>query len=598
MGAIVLLEPNYSGYWFSTAMESPTLFLWNYLPIFFTLAILFFCSGNLPFSLITGSTLWITMGLISHYKIILRSEPFLPGDITLARELMGIIDTVDPKLMITGVAIIVFLIIAIVLSFLLFRRCKIKWYIQISALVVTLIITAVCYQTFYTTSKYYNEFPVNGYAYNQVDVCGSRGFPYMFVYEIHNSYVQKPDSYRKENYQAIDDPQVSTESYDTTVKPHIIMIMSEAYCDISENVHLTIATDPMKNFKAVAEESVMSGHVVTNIFGGGTVVSEYEALTGISQANLRTQTVPYYFIRRGIDGLPHILSSIGYDTEALHPGFSWFYNRQNVYQHMGFDTFKHADNAFTVNRSAAGGYLSDKTAFEQLILDFQSHLETSDAPLFQFLVTIENHGGYAGKYGLTEPLVQCDIPMSREDLMALSNYIVGIYNADEQIGRLTDYLETVNEPVILVYFGDHKPAMNSVFETIGYDITDTAAEDSLIDSLEYYTTPFFIWENQAAESTLSLSTRTVELGLENLDCFSVVYLGTTLMELLGFDDLSPFMQSVNSVRRTLPVWNKAVWMDSSGTMGEKEEAPQSTKDLLSEYKNWSYYKLFDDDINK
>ena len=77
-----------------------------------------------------------------------------------------------------------------------------------------------------------------------------------------------------------------------------------------------------------------------------------------------------------------------------------------------------------------------------MISEFENHLNSSDAPLFEFCVTIENHGGYEGKYGITEASVECDIPIKESDLLALTNYLYGVNRADEELGHLVEYLET------------------------------------------------------------------------------------------------------------------------------------------------------------
>ncbi len=594
MYLVICMEPDYLDYWNLQCQGFPALVLWNFLPIFFTISLLYFITKHLPFSLITGGAVWIAMGLVNHNKILLRSEPFMPGDIALVRELMGIIDTLDQSVLTGGIAILVALLLLMMLSLVLFRRTKMRWYVQLIGLIAVVMAAVFSYQTVYDNDKYYTAIPVDGYEYNRTDVSGSRGFIFMFTYEIHNAFMQKPEEYQAEEYQKMDESEVTPADYDDAVKPHIIMVMSEAFSDISDNVHLSMEEDPLENFKKISEDSLMSGYAVTNIYGGGTVVSEYEALTGISFASLYTPTMPYYYVRKDIDCLPRLLSSIGYDTMAFHPGFPWFYNRQNVYEKMGFDSFFHCDNAFYDDCEFAGGYITEATTFHQLISKFENHLNSSDAPLFEFCVTIENHGGYEGKYGITEASVECDIPIKESDLLALTNYLYGVNRADEELGHLVEYLETVEEPVVLVYYGDHKPLLTGTFETIGYDLSGEVLEGN---SVEQYQTPFLIWENQASRESLDLSENVAELGFSDLDDFSVAYLGSTLMELLGFDGLSPFLQYVNTVRDQVPIWNLSVWASSGGTLQSKDDIPDNIVDLLSTYRSWSYYKLFDDDIS-
>ena len=116
------------------------------------------------------------MGLVNHNKILLRSEPFMPGDIALVRELMGIIDTLDQSVLTGGIAILVALLLLMMLSLVLFRRTKMRWYVQLIGLIAVVMAAVFSYQTVYDNDKYYTAIPVDGYEYNRTDVSGSRGF--------------------------------------------------------------------------------------------------------------------------------------------------------------------------------------------------------------------------------------------------------------------------------------------------------------------------------------------------------------------------------------------------------------------------------------
>ena len=277
MYLVICMEPDYLDYWNLQCQGFPALVLWNFLPIFFTISLLYFITKHLPFSLITGGAVWIAMGLVNHNKILLRSEPFMPEILPLVRELMGIIDTLDQSVLTGGIAILVALLLLMMLSLVLFRRTKMRWYVQLIGLIAVVMAAVFSYQTVYDNDKYYTAIPVDGYEYNRTDVSGSRGFIFMFTYEIHNAFMQKPEEYQAEEYQKMDESEVTPADYDDAVKPHIIMVMSEAFSDISDNVHLSMEEDPLENFKKISEDSLMSGYAVTNIYGGGTVVSEYES---------------------------------------------------------------------------------------------------------------------------------------------------------------------------------------------------------------------------------------------------------------------------------------------------------------------------------
>ena len=66
MYLVICMEPDYLDYWNLQCQGFPALVLWNFLPIFFTISLLYFITKHLPFSLITGGAVWIAMGLVNQ----------------------------------------------------------------------------------------------------------------------------------------------------------------------------------------------------------------------------------------------------------------------------------------------------------------------------------------------------------------------------------------------------------------------------------------------------------------------------------------------------------------------------------------------------
>src|SRR5699024_5413512 len=71
----------------------------------------------------------------------------------------------------------------------------------------------------------------------------------------------------------------------------------------------------------------------------------------------------------------------------------------------------------------------------------------------------------------------------------------------DAVTAMVDELEAMDEPVVLVLFGDHKPwggNGNSAYTGIGADF----ALSTLEGFYEYYSTPYLIWANSAAKEPL------------------------------------------------------------------------------------------------
>ena len=100
-------------------------------------------------------------------------------------------------------------------------------------------------------------------------------------------------------------------------------VMLEAFCDLTDFDALA-GFDTVQEVYApwhALEEQSLSGRLLTNIFAGGTVDTEWGFLTGASEHDeYRGATGSYvrYFTAQG------------YAAHYAHPGYSWFYDRERV----------------------------------------------------------------------------------------------------------------------------------------------------------------------------------------------------------------------------------------------------------------------------
>lgn len=152
------------------------------------------------------------------------------------------------------------------------------------------------------------------------------------------------------------------------------------------------------------------------------------------------------------------------------PGYAWFYNRQNVYPDLGFAASYFLEDSFDLATQGYGGYVNETATMDKIIETLDTHIKETDTPLFSFTVTIQNHGPYEKKYGTLEQNFSSDIELNETQTDLLTQYFQGIGDADEQIGRLKEYAEDSDEPIVLVYFGDHLPGFSNGMEF--FDLLD------------------------------------------------------------------------------------------------------------------------------
>lgn len=283
------------------------------------------------------------------------------------------------------------------------------------------------------------------------------------------------------------------------------------------------------------------------------------------------------------EALPSLLRGIGYETLALHPGYRWFYNRQNVYRNLGFTTAIFED-AFA-REAYRDTYISEAATYDMLLSLLDTHFQERTSPLFAFCLTIQNHAAYQDRF-LPEGVQTFTptVPMDDTQRNILSNYFAGIAEADAELARLAAYLDALEEPAIVVYFGDHIPALSDAI----YDLLIPGAqaeEGSLEQATRLYTVPYLIWPNAAAREAGVLA---LDAGDKESALMSSNYLGAYLLELLGMEGLSPFFRFAGEVRKEFPVLmeNIAYQPDGSTSLAATEAA----RGMLQWYRYWAYQR--------
>ena len=146
----------------------------------------------------------------------------------------------------------------------------------------------------------------------------------------------------------------------------------------------------------------------------------------------------------------------------------------------------------------------------------------------------------------------------------LYNYFYGMADVDREFGRLVDYIEASDEPIVLVYFGDHLPGFSNgmdFFDILDYDIN---INGTLEQRLKVYETPYVIWQNESAKKISHIDENIKKVQLPPNKVISSNYLGSLLLELMNMDGLSPLYEFSNELRKELPVIANQTFMDGNG----------------------------------
>jgi len=565
------------------------MFFLNWLPILIIMLILFVAGLSAVASASVTAFFGIALSFVNRYKVTLRNDPLLPWDISLGGEVAGIAKSFGSNTLVKIIAAVLLYIVISVLCSLLIRGAKIRLKYRLTGFSVMIITGLLINNSLYKNAVLNSELYVMGNVYNQVATFNSKGFLYSFIYSYNTNKISKPDNYDSraviEKINSFSSP--VSYSVQKKARPHIIMVMGEAFSEFSLNPHFDFTgfDDPLYNYKKIKEDSYYGQIIVPNV-GGGTADTEFDMLTGLSTRHFRGASFAFRLIGEEFDSIAHSLNNLGYNSEFMHPGYRWFYNRQNVYSYMGFEKMVFLEDFGGAEEK--GMYITEDATIERIIEMFENNLnENPDTPYFQYCVTIQNHGPYKDKYR-AETNFLTDLNLNADDINAISNYYEGLQDADRKLKRLTDYFESVNEPVVLLYFGDHLPAFTSDVYNIFYPEEYGANDMNTLTRL--HKTPFIIWENSEAKA-LELNGRSFEEKSENY-LFTSNYLGAFLLEYLGFENTSPFIDHLNELRKEFPIVLEYHSFTPEGISSTALNDEQRKNLVL--YRNWEVYKVFDE----
>ena len=575
-------------------LQAPTMLLLNILPVLLLILLLFFLTKKLFFSVSCTGVVFLFFAVVDRVKVIMRQEPLLPTDLTLVKETLAILKTFPAyQLVLIGLLLLAFAVL-LVLSFTKSKKTALPPIPRVIGLALVIACAFGANQFIYADKARYDAYPTVDNPYFQVNQYNTKGMIYSFLHQYNITKMTAPEGYDAKYFAELEDTKWTAP--EEKEYPHIIMIMGEAFSDMSENPHLNFAgyRDPLQNFKAIcSSDNAYSGHIVVPNFGGGTSNTEYDVLTGCSTRYLDNPLPSYNFIHGDFDGMPRQLQKLGYETLSIHPGYTWFYNRQNVYPDLGFQSRYFLEDSFDLETQGYGGYINEVVTMDKIIDTLDTHIKEKDSPLFSFTVTIQNHGPYEKHYGTLPANFSTDVSLDENQTDLLTQYFTGIIDADEQIGRLQEYAENSDEPIVLVYFGDHLPGFSNgmeFFDLLDYPID---ANGTPAEQLAVYETPYFIWQNDSAEALCgNISDLAAELALPENGLMSSQFLGTTVLDLFVPGYESPLHSLNRSLRRELPVCAKNIYVDAAGNYSEYISEDQQK--MVKTLQKWQYYKLFDE----
>ncbi|MEE0796656.1 MAG: sulfatase-like hydrolase/transferase [Anaerovoracaceae bacterium] len=461
--------------------ENPIVFLYNALIIYATLVIAsIFRRRVFVFTLVT--LFWLVIGIANGVILTQRMTPFTVKDLSILEDGITIVTNYMSTFQIVMIA--AGAVIAIGLLVLLFikgpkKKGEVKRKRNIIGVVLVIAMTFAVTTGMIRTEKVETFFGNLAYAYRDY------GVVYCFVNTWLNTGISKPSGYDEEMMLSIfneeelgDDNAMLLESKDVDEQyPNILFLQLESFIDPSHITSIELSEDACPNFRQLLAD-YPSGKLTVPACGAGTANVEFEVMSGLSVKFFGPGEYPYKSVltEKTMETLGYDLKSLGYSTHAIHNHRAVFYNRNSVFANMGMDTFTSIEYMNDVEKTPKN-WAKDNV----LVGCITDALESTESRDMIYTISVQGHGKYPTEQVIEDPEITVTSAPSESIKWRYEYYVNQVYEMDQFIGDLTERLSEYDEPVVLVMYGDHIPAI---------DITESDLEDG-----DLYGTEYVIWSN-------------------------------------------------------------------------------------------------------
>lgn len=532
----------------------------------------FFIAGRTSISMAICVSAIAIIGVGNYFVVMFRSNPIVPWDIYSFETAMGVADnyvfSVDWALAEHIAMFILMLIVGVRTNIRLNKK------ILRPILTVAMCIPAYFYISYLWQDNLERNTGLNDTLFNAKYMHSKDGFFVSFILDIHFLQIEEPKNYSDEYALSLLNEQ-EVEKVETPEElPDIIAIMDETFSDPAVLGEFETNKDYMPFVHSILRGEVantISGYADVSVLGGNTANSEFEFLTGNSMAFFPNGSVPYLqYIRDGISTIVPQLEEYGYTTYGTHPYRAKGWNREFIYDLMGFD-YRYFQGSFPFEDKLRN-YVSDEADFKS-ILEWRNNTE---GPFFMFNVTMQNHSNYGGDFDNFDPQIVAKFKNTYSNKY-LNKYLSLMYETDQDVASLLSELSQSDRKTIVVFWGDHQPndyVVRPIYKEYGLDFDNQTYEQQQ----QRQKTPFFIWANYDIHEQTN-----VEISLN--------YLNILLFETAGLqlDEYQTFRK--NLWQGQIPMMNAVGYRNDDGDLVEYDDAPEEIQNLLNEYQNIQYYRM-------
>lgn len=568
------------------------LFLQNCFLLLVLQGVLFLIIFRMTPVLILATGINWFLFLVDEIVLVLRKTPLVPADVTAFKTAMAVSGNYKFEItsnMITATCALILVIVCVIClpmeENIVGKHAgrMLKAGMRIGTLLFT------CFLMIYISSWEREDYNADNFDVENMNV--NNGTVLTFYLNYKEMIVEQPDGYDKDSVKAelaAYNDETNSAALDKSKLPNVIIIMDEAFSDLGIMGDLDTNKDPLEFcHRLVRQKNVVSGHLNVSVWGGSTCNTEFEVMTGNTLEMLPYGSIPYMqYVSENTDSLCSYFHKLGYTDIAIHPYWGQCWRRDTVYGEFGFNKFIDAEDFdpqastknisgikihegvdFGKNLDYVRNYISDDESFSQIENQFEKKKEGEK--LFVFNVTMQNHGGYLYHGDNYNQTVEC----GRVSDSRVNQYLSLVDKTDDALKHLIEYFNKVDEPTVILFYGDHQPGLGNNFyeEMFGHSYTQFTNNDFRLR----YTVPYYIWANYKLKDV-------------KYDEVSANYLSMVLKDAAGlpFDSWDTFR---SKVFEKYPVMTARMIVDQYNVLSVRGALHS---DLLDQYNRIQYYKLF------
>lgn len=542
---------------------------YNLMVIFMIFIVVFAVTNSFKVSIITMNIVNIVLGVANYYLVQFRNSGFLAADILNIKTAANVAGGYSYKM---SYDVYLLLISSIAICFLVTKLEKntvVKKFWRLIPIVMALIM--VFNVSDLVQSKEYTKILKVKY-FKPQETFNMKGMYIAFARSISDLQIKKPTGYSVEKVEELAEKYQGTKAtVATDRKPNIIMIMSEAYTDFMSFADIPLSEDNMPFFHSL-KKNTLSGQMFVSVFAGGTASTEFEALTSNSMAYIPNGVTAYTtYINSPMTSLASTLKSQGYGgILAMHPYKGTGYKRNKVYPLLGFNKFLTMDD-FPADTDRYGRHISDKADMERIISEYENYRKNNDKPFFMFNVTMQNHSPFDSP-GVSENIkldYDIDAPQARQ-------YLNLVRKSDDALKELITYFQKVDEPTLVVFFGDHEPRIENSFYK---EITEDYKLDEVYTNLKKRNTQFIIWANYDIKS-------------DNNMYISANRMSSLVLDTAGLAK-NGYQQFVAEFSKKVPIITKKGYIGENGKFYTTTDKKSPYYEWIHNYDMIQYNNIFD-----